>query len=125
MRASLPALLFLAIAAIDETARAADTEDVALQAEAPQPPNLFRLPQDLFKPSQPPQPQAPPALPDRWQRRAPQLQAPRAVGPVPCVHYTMRIIPADPNVDPKFVKPAPDNGTTYSGHRITPPPACR
>ena len=120
MRASLPALLFLAIAAIDETTRAAETEDVApAQAPAPQPPNLFRLPQDLFTPPQPLPPQTPPALPDWSQRRPTQLQ--RRGGVAYCGH--IRVIPANPNIDPKFIIPRrlPDAPVTPQRRPVAPP----
>jgi hypothetical protein len=36
----------------------------------------------------------------------------------------MKLIPADPSIDPKFVIPRNDDATKYT-IRIVPPPACR
>ena len=106
MRACLTGLILLVLFSLAPRIVAADAEDVAVrqvQTPAPPPaPEPFRIP-----------PQTPPR------------QADRPAAPTPCVHYTMRLIPASPNVDPKFVIPRRDNGTKLSGRIVTPPPDCR
>jgi hypothetical protein len=44
---------------------------------------------------------------------------------VPCVDYAMRIVPANPGIDPKFILPAPETpGVHHTMRKVTPPPRC-
>ena len=93
--------------------------DVVLQGQTPAP-----------QPSQPPQPDAPPPTPRIFPRNPatppfplPSRQTPAAGS---CVHYTMKLIPANPSIDPKFARPVPDTGIRYSGREVPiAPRACR
>jgi hypothetical protein len=119
MRTRVAATILAGFTSLMGAAKAMDN-DVLAQGQAPgptlpppAPPDLFRLPPDLFTP---PQPRTEPVRPAR------PLQ--RQGAPSVCAH--IRVIPADPTVDPKFILPAPPTGRAVGGRNLPPPmPACQ
>jgi hypothetical protein len=70
-----------------------------------------------------------PELSPEVQRRLPELQARAALlaaklARQPKIECGMKVIPADPKVDPQAVKPAPDQAKTFTIRQV-PPAACR
>lgn len=86
---------------------------------------------DVLHVQLPPLPSQPiPADPAQPAPRLPQpglrpWTLPFRAAPASCVKYTMKIVPANPGIDPKFILPAPDAGVNHSMRKVTPPPGCQ
>jgi|SRR5688572_18598458 len=80
-------------------------------------------------------PAPPPLIPERQRPRVPLFPAPPVRVPtvLPPVSYATgapaaacgRVVLMDPKVDPKFVKPVPDNGVKYTIRELPVPVPCR
>jgi hypothetical protein len=97
-------------------------------AVAQEPPGPFRPP--VLPAPAPPAPERqkplPPLFPmPRFERPVvPTPPAPPA-SPPSATACGMRVVPVDPAIDPKFLKPVPENGPRFSIQTITPPVPCR
>ena len=80
-------------------------------------------------------PAPPPLIPERQRPRAPLFPAPSVRVPTlpPAASFAPgvppafcgRVVPVDPKIDPKFVKPVPDNGVKYTIRELPVPVPCR
>jgi hypothetical protein len=79
-------------------------------------------------------PAPPPLVPDRERPLAPLFRVPRSETPVLPMPVTpppspkpcgMRVVPVDPAIDPKFLKPIPQSAARSPMPVVTPPIPCR
>ena len=122
MRAHERALILLAIVSAAGLVQAAGTEDMPLvqwQTPAPPPAQPFRLPP--WQPT-PPLPSPPHPFPSREQAVPARPQRQTAVAP--CVVYHLRMIPANPDIDPKMIIRRPP-GSPNVEHRMPEVPSNR
>jgi len=124
MRVQLTGLVLLALASAPAAQEQGSAPPAApAQPEAPAQP-AEKSPFDLFKRQQPLiQPNDLRVFPPNAVRA---YQTDERPSPPPAHCFTMRIVPADPSIDPKFVRPIPETDIKYSGRVIPlPGPACR
>lgn len=80
-------------------------------------------------------PAPPPLIPERQRPRAPlfptpPVRVPTAPSPVSFASggpsaVCGRVVPVDPKIDPKFVRPVPDSGVKYTIRELPVPVPCR